>query len=704
MQYHFAVLRLVTSSRTVKVTVLHILTAVACLFFIEFAAARAVLVPLTYDEATTYLKFIRVDFLSIFNFEVATNHILNTLLTKVSYVVGGNSELVLRMPNLIGYGMYMWFSLLILKQLRHRVIAFAGFMLLNLNLFVLDYFSLTRGYGMSLGFLMGALFFLFRFLTQLPGSATVSRDLSRAFLFAGTAVMANFSLLDAYLGVFGVALVALVVSNSTSPAPPAWQSDYGRGRRRPFPWLPLVAVVFTFLVLSQDIQLSEELYEPVEVHLAGLNDAEFNTVRVSRLDRRGRAIRLARDKGANVWRLGRPTHVAGLRIQLPVADAGKLEQIEVIVGKRPFENDQRHDGGWTSRDIGTTRLIESGPSLSLAKPRTPAYRPIINWAGDARYLSYLTGYTAVALSLLGALAALLKGMGWLAIRKGLLTRDQWRPLAASVLWLVVLAGTPLYLLQKGSQLYHGGTQGLIQDTFYSVISDSFYDKTYLPAQTTIVFDGVLTTLAAFGVVLYLSYRRRKLANVLPGVCLLAIMVIASLASVAERFLFQTPYLLDRTALFYIPLYVLFVTFLFDTIAELGWAGKALATSVVALACSASIYHFATTANVSFTLDWRKDSGTKAMMEDLGQVVAAEWPAGRHVVLGVDWVYGEVAAFYASKNTQADIDSVVLPWPSDFVYVEDGHQGKGMNVIRRYPVSNSLLARVSTTPTENGRKH
>jgi hypothetical protein len=689
---------LVTSGRTAEATALKVLTAGACLFFIAFAAARAVFVPLTYDEAATYLRYISTDFLAVFNFDVATNHFLNTLLTKLFYLAGGNSELVLRMPNLIGYGMYMWFSLLILRSLTHRVIAFAGFMLLNLNLYVLDYFSLSRGYGLSLGFLMGTLFFFFRFLTQRQTGVSARRDLVRALLLACGAVMANFSMLNVYLGVFLVGLILLVVLNSIAGAPPAPSAPGQQtleGRRHSFPWLPLVAVVFTLLVLSQDAGLSEKLYEPVEVRLAGLNEAELDTAMVSRIDVRGRATGLQFDTGAMVWRTGPRSHVAGLRIELPVAAADKLTLVEVIAGSRRFTRDPSHDGGWKTRDAGATRVLESSPSLSLPRSRMPAYRSIMNWAGDARYVAYLTGYTALALSVLGALAILLKGVGRLAVRASLLRDDQWRPLASGALWLAALVGCPLYLLRRNAELYYGGTQGLIQDTFYSVIGNSFYHRTYFPAQTQIVFGIIVVTIAAFGAVLYVSYRRRNLPGVLPDACLLAIMVIASVASVVERVLFQTPYPLGRTALFYIPLYVLFLTFFCETIAGLGRVGAMIATSILVLALSCSTYHFITTANVKFALDWWRDSGTKAMMEDLGQVVAAERPPGSRVVLGVDRGYSAVAAFYASKNTAASINIVVVPTPSDFLYVDDRHQSEAMSVIRRYPVAGSVLARAGT---------
>ncbi len=59
---------------------------------------------------------------------------------------------------------------------------------------------------------------------------------------------------------------------------------------------------------------------------------------------------------------------------------------------------------------------------------------------------------------------------------------------------------------------------------------------------------------------------------------------------------------------------------------------------------------------------------------------------------MDRGYSAVAAFYASKNTAANINIVVVPTPSDFLYVEDRHQGEAMTVIKRYPIGGGVLAR------------
>ena len=50
-----------------------------CLVLGAYVLARAILVPITYDEAAPYLRYISQDLFAVFSFEVATNHFLNPL-------------------------------------------------------------------------------------------------------------------------------------------------------------------------------------------------------------------------------------------------------------------------------------------------------------------------------------------------------------------------------------------------------------------------------------------------------------------------------------------------------------------------------------------------------------------------------------------------------------------------------------------------
>ena len=479
------------------------LTIAACLMLGGFVAARALLVPLTYDEAASYLRYISQDFLAVFNFEVATNHFLNTLPTKLVSIIAGDSELALRLPSLAGYGLYLSFSVLILRSISERPVAIAGFVLLNLNPYLLDYFALSRGYGLSLGCLMGALFFFLRFASRRVSGESGNTDAGRALMFGCAAVLAGFSLLDAYLGIFAV----MVVMAWTTRAAAHQGAEKSRFAGL---FLFTTAALFTFLVLSQDHRLTERLYEPVTIGFAGLDQSELDAITVSRINLRQRPEAVARLAGGSVWRVD-SVATRGLRVEMPATAAAKIRDgralVETIVGSRPFVQRGGEGDVWSLRDTGDTVVFENGPALSLQRSRMGLYKPVINWRGDSRHLGWVAAYTTAAMALLGGLAMLLTTAGWAAGRLRVLTAGEWRPMMFGLLWVAALAGPPLYLLRRGEELYFGGMRGFVEDTIYSLIESSFYGRTYFTSQAEFVFGAIGVTIAAFGIVAYLGWRR-----------------------------------------------------------------------------------------------------------------------------------------------------------------------------------------------------
>jgi hypothetical protein len=675
---------------------LRLLTAGACLLLGAFVAARAVLVPLTYDEAASYLRYISRDFLSVFSFEVATNHFLNTLLTKLVSIAGGDSEVVLRLPSLAGYAAYVYFSIQIVGQIPQRAIAIAGFVLLNVNPYLLDYFALSRGYGISLGLLMGAVCYLLRFAARRQAGDAGTGDLSRALALGCGAVLAGFSLLDAWLGLVVVAVVIVVVRRANPPASHPANGGWLPG------WLtvalPVAAAIFTFLVLSQDGRLSEQLYEPVAVSIAGLTDAEAGAVKVAGIDLRRRPHEMLRAAGGSVWRLDPPAAIQSVRIELPASVAGKVEGsgsfIETVIGSRPFLHRTTGDDLWTTRDTGGTVVVDSGPSLSLTRSRMAQHAPIINWRGDGRHLAIVAKATAGVLGILAGVAVALGAVGWILARVRLVDPADWRVLMTGMLWVAALAGTPLYLLRRSEELYFGGTRGFVEDTFYSLIENSFYGRTYFAAQTTVVFAAIVATILMFVAVVAVSSRRRARAAV-PAACLAGILAATSAAVVAQNRVFETPFLLSRTALFYIPLFVLFGVFVWDAMARFGGTSRILATSIALGAAALAVGHFALTANVSYTWDWKRDAGTKAMVQDLTWILETERAPGSRIILGVEPTYSAAAAFYSQrvKTMTIEMDTIPTPRAVDFYYVDDRNAGS-LQVVKRYPIANSVLARPS----------
>jgi hypothetical protein len=267
-------------------------------------------------------------------------------------------------------------------------------------------------------------------------------------------------------------------------------------------------------------------------------------------------------------------------------------------------------------------------------------------------------------------------------------RREWRTLSSSALWVGVLAGTPLYLLKRNSELYFGGTRGLVEDTFTSVIENSFYGTNYSDAQVAVVFGSIGALVATFFAVLVVAHRRRLLSSLGPVISLLAILALVSTSLVAQRLLFGTVYLVGRTALFYIPLFVLFFAFLCDALAQAGRFGRAVAAVIVITAIGPTTFHFGHTANLKYVYDWKHDASTRSMIDDVRQ-----FGSSGPVTVGVAPAFAPVAVYYA-RRTAVPIEVVVVPTirPVDFLYLEDRDVHSG-DIVSRYPLTHTALVRV-----------
>ena len=171
----------------------------------------------------------------------------------------------------------------------------------------------------------------------------------------------------------------------------------------------------------------------------------------------------------------------------------------------------------------------------------------------------------------------------------------------------------------------------------------------------------------------------------------AVITFVCVSLVVQHWLLGTVYLVGRTALFFVPLYVLFFIFLCEALLHGGRPGKTIAASLLIAALSLSTYHFVRTANLRYALDWHDDAETKSALADVEGIAAAEH-GGARVLLGVEPVYAPVAVYYAHRHVPLDIDVAVAPYPRppDFVYLPERHAG-GMRVVRTYPLTHTVLA-------------
>ncbi len=672
------------------------------LFFLGYEVIRAGRSSFTCDEAGTYLDFISPNVLALFNFNSANNHFLNSLLAKISSGLAGPSELALRLPNLLAYAVYLLFAFLMLERfVKNRIVVLCGYLLLSLNPYVLDFFSLCRGYGLSLGFLMASLFFFLTFLENGPYPAPGrDRALRRSLIAAGLAVLSSFSLLNVYLGLVILALGYFVVSNkkkrlgTVSAAPVPKKTGVNRIL---WPAVTLAGILFNLSAISQDLNFSGKFFEPLTIEIAGLTGQEIRDIQVLRLDIKNDEEPLIYQDG--LWRTETPTYFTGLRFRGPVDMIERIEQIQIRIGPRTFSYDQADIKRLKPVSSKKYFLFAPSNSTSLKRSIIPAFKPVINWKGDQALLHESLRRMLFVLGIFVLAGGLLFLLGILLARLKILTPEQYRPLASITLALAIFIGYPLYILKQAGMLWWGGREGFIRDTIFSLINSSFYGKLYFRGQEWMIFFLLCLIIATFSVLFIISYRRKSLAEICPGLVILAILFLSSLSTMAQRFLLGNPYLTGRTALFMIPLLTLVLIFLCQALSRAGAALKALSITSLAALTALSVFHFSGRANTSMTVEWRKDADTKSMFEDLTEIKGDDFASPTVVRLGIDESLVTSLRYYTirTKSTWLEIHIAPPYKGQNFYYVKDpsdgtGTFGSGLVLVKRYPFSGNILVK------------
>lgn len=181
---------------------LNVLISIIAVILIVYNVARAYTVSITHDEALTYQWYVSGSFSEILHNPqiTANNHILNSLLAKLSINIFGDSLFALRLPNVLAYIAYLLFSFLLAKRFfQTSLFVLAAFLLLQLNPFLFDFWGLCRGYGIAIALMMGSLYYLFRFLEY-----ERTTQLIVSVLFLSASVYAGFYMLNYAMGMVAV--------------------------------------------------------------------------------------------------------------------------------------------------------------------------------------------------------------------------------------------------------------------------------------------------------------------------------------------------------------------------------------------------------------------------------------------------------------------------------------------------------------------
>jgi hypothetical protein len=683
------------------------------LFFLIYEILRAVQVDITYDEATTYLNYLTGDPLHVLNFVSTNNHFLNTLLARIFCFVGGNAEWVLRLPSLLGYVLYLVFSFLIVNKLSNKIIATAGFLLLNVNPYVMDFFGLCRGYGLSLGLLMAALFFYVSFLEHISGQKQEGyRNLSWSLGLAACSVLANLALLNVYAVLVFMTLVFFVVLNRKNPS----LGDIPSAGRKRSPLRKILGAVlvlfilfFNLILIAQDFIFSEKFTEPLTVRISGSGFSEE--------DRQASVVSgvslfhgdLHFDYQNGLWTFNRASYLASVKFLVPPSALDNIEAIEFRIGREQFQYAPQTIRKWVKARIKKYDVLFSDESASLRRSLFPPLKNVINWGGDRPFSLSILRRAVLVFGLFAGLTLLVFFLGRLLNRMKILTREQFQPLVTMTLMLVALQAYPIFLFKK-NQIFFGGETGFIQDTVLTLIRSSFYGKSYFPGQESSVLILILISFLFSSFILAVHYRKKTPEKIRPGFFFMGVLLLSAFSTVVQKILFHSFYLFERTALFFIPTYVLFLIFLFGLLGEGRPNIKIPAVGFFLGLTFLSAFHFSQTANNHSTRDWKFDADSKQMLEyvrNLKDKDAAVFPTVR---LGVHWsVLPSISFYRLQKNmTWLEIDLVnkqgqyrnfdycyLPPDPALEHFLRNNSQ---ISVAKRYRTSGNLLLKTLIKPS------
>lgn len=179
----------------------HKLALLIAVFAFFYACLRSWLIPITVDSSSTFLLTQSAPYLEIIKAVfVDNNHVLNSVMIKFFVSIFGVSEFVMRIPVLIGFIFYLAGTFMTLKLFLKKYYFTLGFAFMALHPYLIDYFSLARGYGLALGLMDMGIFFAFR---MIKGKNAKKNTISMwlAFLFMALSSFANVAFFNGFIAV-----------------------------------------------------------------------------------------------------------------------------------------------------------------------------------------------------------------------------------------------------------------------------------------------------------------------------------------------------------------------------------------------------------------------------------------------------------------------------------------------------------------------
>lgn len=184
------------------------------------------------------------------------NHLLNTQLMRFFSILTGNSELSLRMPNVLAFILYCIAGLGIIRNIKKPALSVFFMAILVLNTMMLEFFGLARGYGLSMGLSMAGFYCLFMLDNPSLPLKKYLVYFILTLIFSMFAVYANLSAVNLHIAIIIVLVAGLIPYLKTNLTYTKSKSALIFGGILLIDLLVLLPAIFRLLMLQDNNELS----------------------------------------------------------------------------------------------------------------------------------------------------------------------------------------------------------------------------------------------------------------------------------------------------------------------------------------------------------------------------------------------------------------------------------------------------------------
>ena len=260
--------------------------------------------------------------------------------------------------------------------------------------------------------------------------------------------------------------------------------------------------------------------------------------------------------------------------------------------------------------------------------------------------------------------------------------------------MLAICYEPIRILVKNKQFYFGGDFGFWDDTTGSLIHKSLYGQPYEGKVFPVI--QMIAEIATVGlplVVLYQLSRRRPGAINIEALLFISLLLLIVASCCIQHSVLGTKFLLERCALFIIPIFMFLLIYLFDALFSIGRTWQTVGTAVIIILASAAVFHFCRSCNLSYTYDWRFDADDPNMLADLGSEAGVA--GNRKIRLGISRLNEPSLIFYRTTKKLSwlqEVDHSGIDGNFDFYYLPaDAILNNGLvEILKEYKTAHSYL--------------